>query len=422
MESSFSESRSAISIVPWYPFPLHNGGALRAFHITSQLAHFFRTTAILPASPTINKSLIQDALRATGNHVDVLHADTTPRRSVRNRLLDRFTTIIASRSLWQPSNNVSLALLRAIQKTMRECSPSVIVLSELDSLLLVPSIRKYHPKTPIILDMHNVNHVLLLQYATDASNGQTYREQAKRVLKLESSLASKVDYVFACSNNDLQLFQTLNGANFRGSVIPNGVDTNTALFDRNTDKHKIRSLIFCASLTTKANIDGLNWFHQEIWPYVKKEISDVRLIVVGGGCDNPQVSLLHNDKSVVFAGKVEDLKNHYHNTSISICPLRIGSGTRLKIVEAMSYGNPVVSTSLGCEGLGVVDGKNLVIRDSAQDFAHGIISLLAHPDKFHDIRVSARKFAESTFDWNVIGKKMNSAFAELKIESVPKIP
>lgn len=302
---------------------------------------------------------------------------------------------------------------------MSECEPSIIVLSELDSLLLVPSIRKYHPKTPIILDMHNVNHVLLQQYAADALNGQKYREQAKRVLELESSLASKVDYVFTCSNTDLQVFQTLNGARFRGAVIPNGVDTSAAQFDCNMDKHNIRNLIYCASLTTKANIDGLNWFHQEIWPCLKKQAPDVRLIVVGGGSDNPQVASVHNDKSVIFAGKVEDLKNYYQNASISICPLRIGSGTRLKIVEAMSYGNPVVSTSLGCEGLNVLDGENMVIRDSAPDFAHGIISLLDHPDKFHDIRISARKFAESNFDWNVIGQNMNSVFAELSVKSVP---
>jgi glycosyltransferase involved in cell wall biosynthesis len=88
----------------------------------------------------------------------------------------------------------------------------------------------------------------------------------------------------------------------------------------------------------------------------------------------------------------------------------------------MSYGNPVVSTSLGCEGLNLVDGENLIIRDTPEDFATGIVTLLNQSDKFHHIRKSARSFAESTFDWNVIGKKMNDAFAELGIKSVPLVP
>jgi polysaccharide biosynthesis protein PslH len=395
---------------------------LRAFHIVSQLGRFFETTAILPASSNTSKSPIEMALKATGSHVNVVHADPTASRSLPQRSIDRLTTIVASRSFSQPSNNVSLALLRALNRTMRQCVPSVILLSELDSLLLVPSIRKHHPQTPIILDMHNVNHVLLQQYSFDVANGPKYKAQAKQVLQLESSLAGKVDYVFTCSNNDLQIFQTLNNVSLKGSVIPNGVDTKAAPFDTNDNKHSIRNLIYCASLTTKANIDGLLWFHHEIWPHVKKQVPDLQLTVVGGGSDNPQVTSVHLDKSVVFAGRVEDLNDFYRNASVSICPIRIGSGTRLKIVEAMSYGNPVVSTSLGCEGLNVVDGENLIIRDTAEEFASGIVSLLNQSDKFHQIRKSARDFAESTFDWNVIGKKMNDAFAELSIKSVPLVP
>lgn len=413
MSPTVANNPTAVCVVPWYPFPLFNGGALRAFHVVSQVGRAYPTTAIFPASADVSAKPLESELQRRGSNVKVIHAVAALRRSMLQRLKDRISTIQSSRSLSQKSNTVSLSLLKEVDLVMRQAKPSIVLLSELDSLLLVPRIRRLHPRTPIILDMHNVNHVLLGQYIKESGGSRKAQQHYESVLKTESSLSNLVDFVFACSNHDLDIFTSLNGPRFRGAVIPNGVDTAAAEYDTNCEKHNLKNLIYCASLTTKANIDGMIWFAETIWPIIKRSSPDLSLTVVGGGSDNPRIRSLPHDPSIMFVGRVDELSEYYKNASISICPLRIGSGTRLKVLEAMSFGTPVVSTTLGCEGINVVDGENLIIRDSADDFANGITDLLASPANFHRIRNNARRFAEEKFDWNVIGHRMLEAFESL---------
>lgn len=413
MSKVVSANATAICVVPWYPFPLHNGGALRAFHVVSQLGRFYDTTAIFPTSTGVSTTSIELEFKKTGSNIKVAHAVANPQRSIMKRVKDRVSTILSSGTLSQKSNLVSLSLLREIDSVMRRTKPSIIVLTELDSLLLVPRIRKLHPNVPIALDMHNVNHVLLRQYNNETNKTPRSLQHYNEVLKTESSLAKIVDTVLACSDHDLDILKRLNGPIFKGAVIPNGVDTNTAGFDSNRQKHELRNLIYCASLTTKANIDGMIWFAETIWPIIRKLSPDMRLTVVGSGSDNPKISHLKLDSSITFAGRVDELSTHYRDASVSICPLRIGSGTRLKVLEAMSYGTPVVSTALGCEGLNIDDGETLIIRDSPEEFATGIIELLANPTNFHRIRHNARRFVEETYDWNVIGRRLHSVLETL---------
>ena len=407
--SSRFDVRSSFFVVPWHPYPLHSGGALRAFHLIRQLGRFVPTQVFFPVDAQYDEDEIAQAFCFDDVDVKInrIHVPSSA-RSFRQRVRDRWDTVLASKRMDEPANSVSLALLRSVKTAIRSLRPKLVVLTEIETLLCAPMIRRLSPGTVIVADMHNVNHVLQQHYDRNASADSKRSGIYKSLRTKESSLADTVDHVFACSEVDLREFERLNSTNFRGSVIPNGVDTHENHFDDDPQKFRRNEVIYCASLTTPANIDGLLWFHREIWPIVRQRLSSAILSIVGSGSENPLFAVTKEDPTVHFRGRVPRLAPHYRGAGVSICPLRIGSGTRLKILEAMSFGNPIVSTSLGCEGLGATDAEHLLIRDEPQQFANAILELLSSPSDFHQLRTNARAFVTKHYDWDVIGDKMKT--------------
>jgi glycosyltransferase involved in cell wall biosynthesis len=116
--------------------------------------------------------------------------------------------------------------------------------------------------------------------------------------------------------------------------------------------------------------------------------------------------MLASSEAVIVTGAVENPVPYYQRSRVCVVPLRAGGGTRLKILEAMAFGRPVVTTSIGCEGLDVVDGEHLLIGDTAEAFAENVISLLRHPELSERMAGSARRLVEKSYDWSVIAPKL----------------
>lgn len=407
-------NKKLLFVVPWHPYPLHCGGALRAFHLARQFSRHFSTQALFLEDPSTSSALVAQALADTGvsptvHNVKVLKSE----RGLLRKLCERWVTFRASNKLTEPTNSVSLALLDAVQKTVSVSPPDIVVLTEIESLLCARAVRRLCPNATIVVDMHNVNHKLHEQYMVQVGNRPEKDRRYLSLLKSESQLHRITDHVLACSQADLDVLKSLNGNRFNGTVVPNGVDTVASAYDVSSEKNESSALLFCASLTTKANLDGLSWFHREVWPLVRREHPSLQLTVVGSGQDNPQLATVVADTSVTMVGRVDDLAPWYRSSGVAICPLRLGSGTRLKILEAMSFGNPVVSTALGCEGLAVEDGRNILIHDSPDGFAAGISRLLNAPELFAEMRTQARDFVVRNYDWDVIGDAMAEALRQV---------
>lgn len=189
-------------------------------------------------------------------------------------------------------------------------------------------------------------------------------------------------------------------------VIPNGIDTlkNQSL----EANHGGSDLLFIGSMSYEPCVDGALFFCKEILPLVQERLGGVNLWIVGA---NPvkEVRELAN-ASVRVTGYVEDILPYYNRTSVSIVPLRAGGGTRLKILESMALGRPVVSTSIGCEGLGLVDGQHILVADNPEDFAHKIVGLLRDDELYQKVASQARKVAVETYDWTAISQKLLNTY------------
>jgi glycosyltransferase involved in cell wall biosynthesis len=156
-------------------------------------------------------------------------------------------------------------------------------------------------------------------------------------------------------------------------------------------------------------VDAIIYFCRQILPRVESVLGTVEVWIVGAS-PSPEVLALAN-KSVHVTGQVKDVVPYYERSAISIVPLRAGGGTRLKILEAMALGRPVVSTSIGCEGLDVIDGEQLLIADTPEKFSEGIIRLLTDKNLYQKMTADARQFVETRYDWNLIVRKLLDVYS-----------
>lgn len=165
------------------------------------------------------------------------------------------------------------------------------------------------------------------------------------------------------------------------------------------------------TLHYEPNRDALHHFTTEIFPLVRAAVPDVEFEIVGGG-DQPDIAALGRLPGVTFTGFVDDVRDVFGRASALVVPLRSGGGTRLKILESMAAGVPVVSTTIGAEGLDLIDGEHLVIADHPTDFATGAISLLQDRAFAHRIAEQGRRRVQESYDWRGLAPTMERLVRE----------
>jgi glycosyltransferase involved in cell wall biosynthesis len=193
-------------------------------------------------------------------------------------------------------------------------------------------------------------------------------------------------------------------------VVPNGVDTEEyAPAPRTRTAGEGFDLVFTGKMDYRPNIDAALWFGREILPLVRTDIPRVRFVVVG---QQPHARLapLAKRGDVVLTGRVADVKPYIAHAAVYVAPLRMGGGTRLKVLQAMSMAAPIVSTTLGCNGLDVQSGRELLIADTRRDFAAAVVRLLRDQVVGRMLGEAARALAIAEYDWKRIGPRMERAY------------
>ena len=162
------------------------------------------------------------------------------------------------------------------------------------------------------------------------------------------------------------------------------------------------------------NVDAVLYFTKEIFPIIKRQTKNAKLFIVGS---NPTKKIkqleLEKNKNIIITDYVDDVQPFYEQCAISVVPLRAGSGTRLKILESMAFGRPVISTSIGCEGLHVCNNENIIISDKPEKFAMKTIELLQNVNFREKISKNGRNLVEHNYSWESIAKKQIQIYEKL---------
>ena len=178
------------------------------------------------------------------------------------------------------------------------------------------------------------------------------------------------------------------------------------------------TLVFTGSFTHPANRDAVNFFLHQVYARIKAQVPEVNLKIVGG-TDGVALSGFPIDDSVVFTGLLRDVRPVIAQSWLSVVPLRIGAGTRLKIIESMALGTPVVSTSKGAEGLDVKHNEHLLIADTPQAFADSVVRLLREPELRQRLKNRAYELVRQKYDWSVVIPRFSTMVEQIAQESKP---
>lgn len=274
--------------------------------------------------------------------------------------------------------------------------------------------------TPVALIEHNVEHVILDRRADNETRPlhRAYlRYQAAKLKSYEGRACQRAQHVVAVSELDAQQLRDL-GPGARVTSVPNGVDTE--YFRTSQTPRKPTSLVFVGGFTWFPNLDAITYFCEDILPKLLKTIPDIQLTVIGKQPDTPVAQEIAKHPNVTLAGLVEDIRPDVDAAAAYIVPLRIGGGTRLKILDALSMSKAIISTSVGCEGLDVEDGKTIVIADTPDAFVQAIVKVLADPAWADTIGRQGRQLVESRYDWAAVAKTLMAVYADTAQRQAPR--
>lgn len=269
----------------------------------------------------------------------------------------------------------------------------------------------------VLLDWHNIESELMRRYSENTGSWPK-RLAAKRTATLlersELRLLQKCRIHTAASERERdKLLARYPSATVH--VIPNGVDTQyfskIGAAQSAAPFASERNLLFVGSMDYHANIDAVTSFVREIWPDIAANLPNLKFVIVGRD-PAPEVLKLASDR-ILVTGTVDDVRPYYRSALAVIVPLRVGGGTRLKILEAMAAGVPIVSTTLGAEGLGVTNGVHLLISNSSAEMIAAVNQLSASSELRTRLVTNARDQVIARYDWSVVGDKLHSIYKEL---------
>jgi glycosyltransferase involved in cell wall biosynthesis len=264
----------------------------------------------------------------------------------------------------------------------------------------------------LVVDSHNIDYDLARQYAR--AGGVVRRLYAAanwRKLRWEELTTYRdADGVYLCSVADQRrLLDEVPGAGTL--VIPNAADVQYYQPRATDPPSDSRTVVFFGHLSYFPNIDGLTYFVQEIWPRIAEMQPKARLKIIGAQAPRSIQALVR--PGVELTGFVSDLRPHLAEAAVVVVPLRLGGGTRLKIVEAMAMGKAIVSSTLGAEGIEAVPGRDLLVEDQPAAFADAVSGLLAEPSLAARIGQSARRLAVQRYAWSGAARALEDFYREI---------
>jgi glycosyltransferase involved in cell wall biosynthesis len=269
------------------------------------------------------------------------------------------------------------------------------------------------PPPPLVLDAHEIAYDIVRQIAqSDVSLGRRlYAELNWRKLRRDERAAFRsADGIYACSVADQERVLT-DAPSARTVVIPNAADVDFYQPRPSDPPSDGRTVVFFGLLSTFPNIDGVLFFLREIWPRIAAERPEARCKIIGA---RPPASVVQlAGPRVEIAGFVEDLRPHLAAGAVLVVPLRLGGGTRLKIVEGMAMGKPIVSTALGAEGIEAVPERDILIADEPSGFASSVVRLLDDPALAARLGRSARQLAVERYSWRAAALTLESFLGEI---------
>lgn len=390
-----------LHILPYVPVPTNFGGALRIFHLLKNTTERHEVT-VLAYGPPSKEAELRDALGAGLKQV-ILRP--RPRARVYRRL-GQFYSLWTSHSYFYYVGHAGY-----MQDAIDECCAAEqfdIIQTEfsiMGSFDLPSGATK-------ILDAHNVEYD---NFRRMALNGHTplrsffYKQEFTKSFFEELDACKRNDAMFVTSERDKGMFDE-HLPSLRKFVIPNGVDPE--YFHPASRDPLPCSIVFTGMMGYVPNYDGMIYFLDVIFPLILKKVPQATVAIVGN--KPPQALLKRASHNVIVTGLVDDVRPFVWNSSVYVVPLRMGSGTRLKVLEAMAMRKPIVTTSIGCEGIDVTHGESALVVDEPEAFAESVIELFRNEHLRKKLTDHGYELVRDRYQWSIVGQQVEQAYRSLR--------
>jgi len=392
-------------ITDMLPYPPVSGGLLRVYNLLSRVAKQHQVTLIAPQTCEDQDKDIHH-LKKQGYQV------TTAKVAKRSRLTKILTMAHCARS-GQP-----LELGYEYREELTEKIKTCVSAERFDIIQVEQSHMAHYLA---MLPQNKTSKRILMLHDVDFAQADRMahlEQKLRRKLRLklysrmmrrwEPRIADKFDRCTTVSEPDRQLLTTAN-PRLKVDVIPNGVDTT--LYQPLPLTNPCPTLLFIGNMSYLPCIDAMRYFCREIFPHVLDKIKDAELWIVGKE-PAAEVKALA-DSRIHVTGQVEDIVPYYKRCTACIVPLRAGGGTRLKILEAMALGRPVISTTIGREGLDLIDREEILIADTPQHFTEATLQILSDLPLRKHITTKAREKVVRLYDWDASADKLMQIYKEV---------
>jgi sugar transferase (PEP-CTERM/EpsH1 system associated) len=275
-----------------------------------------------------------------------------------------------------------------------------------------------------VLDLHNIESELMARYAEQEPNllkAFYGRITARKLAVYERRICPQFSHCLTCSDEDRRLLHERTGM-AAATVIPNGVelDEPAAFPEPDAGNSALPTCVFVGRMDYHANVDGVRWFCRDILPRIRA-VRPVRFQIIGG-YPSPEVRRLAVPNQVEVLGFVPHVRPYLQAADVVVVPLRVGGGTRLKILEAMAMGKGVVSTSVGAEGIQAVEGAGIMRADDPTAFANQVIGLLDDPQRRAEVGMAGKQLVRARYSWGRIAQDLERVYVSLGSRSIDGDP
>jgi polysaccharide biosynthesis protein PslH len=401
-------------LTPQFPYPPQQGTTIRNYNIIKHLAP--RHDITLVSFGTEAELENGGPLRSLCRHIEIV---SYPLRSFTRRLFTTFASPLPDMALRLKSD-----LLHEKVSSLRAESFDIMQVEGIEmaryfmphGLHLASNKRVQNQK--IVFDEHNAEYILQrTAFESDTRMPKRWHAalysliQWKKLERYERACCLAASHIAACSDADANAIRTLLNSQSQVTVVPNGVDTSLFVPSDQVCAKPLSefAMVYAGKMDFRPNIDAMTWFCADILSRIRAELPYAHIVIVGQK-PAPRVAALAHQPGIEVTGWVPDTRPYIADAAVYVVPLRMGSGTRLKVLEAMAMGKAIVSTSRGVEGIDLVPDKDALIADTPNAFAQAVVSLLHDPERRRRLGTNARALAQSRYDWRQIVPRFDDIY------------
>ncbi len=378
---------------PYVPLPPDFGGALRIYNLLKGLSQFHEVTLL-----TFGGKDKLDLLNASKGLLYMDFHLVKPTWAWRFRRLAQLFALFTKKSFFS---------LFTKSKEMQNKINEILSSRDFDLIQIeFPIMAGFHFNTNAIkiLDEHNIeydNFYRIWKKTKSPLIRFHYKREFVKSQEEEINVCKKMDAILTVSEKDRLILQK-ETPGIPKYIIPNGVDVE--YFKPSLIEIEPYSMVFTGMMAYVPNHDGINYFLDEIFPVIINEIPEAKIYIVGS--HPPKSIVKRSSRNIIVTGYVPDVRNYVWRSSLYVVPLRMGGGTRLKVLEALAMKKTVISTTIGCEGIDVVDNESVLIADDPKDFAKKSAQILRNPELGLNITNQGSKIIHSKYCWEVVTRNL----------------